>query len=211
MVAVLMAATAIRAEKMPYRCELGLQGGTSYYVGDAAAHIFMHPREAYGAQFRYKFTNRWALQVKGQAEHIAFKHKGEKGDNRLASVDAVGEFNFFRFGERTYDTRIKPWTPYIFLGLGTSLYAGSKPYTKAAVYLPFGVGIKWKFSDRLGIQAAWQHNLYFTDNLEAKKELDNTYKLNGSNILNNDLTGTVTFGIVFEFLQQKRVCRTCRW
>ena len=58
------------AQEQPYLCELGLQGGCGYYVGDAAAHIFMHPREAYGVHFRYKFTKRWAIQAKVSGQRI---------------------------------------------------------------------------------------------------------------------------------------------
>ena len=54
----------LRAEQLPYLCDFGVQGGLGYYIGDAQGHPFMMPREVYGAQFRYKFNNRWALQVK---------------------------------------------------------------------------------------------------------------------------------------------------
>ena len=54
----------------PYLCEIGLQAGCGYYVGDATPHIFMNPREAYGIHFRYKFTKRWALQVKASGQRI---------------------------------------------------------------------------------------------------------------------------------------------
>lgn len=203
------------AEEKTYLCELGLQGGAGYYVGDAIAHIFMRPREAYGAQFRYKFDHRWALQVKGQAGTIVYPYQEQNYHNQVVGLDAVAEFNFFRFGEKTYDVRIKPVTPYIFLGLGCAVYNGdvlaSDPRLKAAVYLPFGLGLKWKFSQHFGLNLAWQHNLYFADNLEGIADYDNTYSLNGSNILNCDLTGAVTLGLVVEFAEKKRACRTCQW
>ena len=63
-----MSASA-QTERM-YRCELGLQGGCGYYVGDATEYVFQDVREAYGLHFRYKFDRRWALQVKGLAHHI---------------------------------------------------------------------------------------------------------------------------------------------
>jgi len=220
---VLLSAASMRAEQLPYLCELGLQGGIGYYVGDANPHIFMYPREAYGLQFRYKFTNRWALQVKGQGQRIAFKYPvagvGIHGDlsnpemrqNMLINVDVVAEFNFFRFGERSYDTRIKPITPYIFLGIGGAIYGAESPFNCFGAYIPMGIGMKWKITQHFGLNVAWQHNIYFDDNLEAEKDYDNTYQLNGSNILNNDITGALTLGIVFEFAQQKSRCRTCEW
>ena len=44
---------------------------------------------------------------------------------------------------------------------------------------------------------------------EYPNTLDNSYKMNGSNIMNNDLTSTLTLGIVFEFTPQKKPCVLC--
>lgn len=41
------------------------------------------------------------------------------------------------------------------------------------------------------------------------KTLDNSYKMNGSNIMNNDVTSTLTIGVVFEFTPQKKLCVLC--
>lgn len=212
----------VRAGNGPYLIELGLQGGVNYYVGDAQHIIFTHPRETYGAQFRYKFDRRWALQIKGQASRIAFRYPvydagftPEEGSsqsiltNKFISLDAVAEFNFFRFGENWSGT--KPYTPYIFLGAGLSLYDGYRPYSNMGFYMPFGVGFKWKFAEHCGLQLAWQHNVYFKDDLENIEDYDDVEKLNGSNFLNCDLTGSFTFGLVFDFIEAKKVCRTCDW
>lgn len=214
----LSSVSVLHAEELRYLCEAGMQGGLSYYVGDATQHIFMNPRYAAGAQFRYKFTPRWALQVKGQWQQIKFPAPDEQGtpvkgsfqENKIVSIDATAEFNFFRFGERQYDSRIKSLTPYIFLGFGMGLY---NDYRQTGAYIPFGLGLKWKFSQRFGLNIAWQHQFFFTDNLENNVLYDNypnDYKMNGNNILKNDLTSTLTLGIVFEFGKQKVVCRRCR-
>ena len=44
-----------QTERM-YRCELGLQGGCGYYVGEATEYVFQDVREAYGLHFRYKLS-----------------------------------------------------------------------------------------------------------------------------------------------------------
>ncbi len=214
-----------RADERPYLCELGIQAGCGYYVGDATTHIFNHPREAYGAHFRYKFDQRWALQVKGLTQRIAgpdyndqrqrkYDSNGKSvlWQNNLINVDAMAEFNFFRFGAKSYDRRVKPITPYIFLGAGVALYGnGQNAFSNIAFYIPCGLGMKWKFSERFGLNLAWQHNIYMADNLEGVAILDNAYHLNGSNLLNFDVTSQLTLGIVFEFAKEKKVCRTCRY
>ena len=112
--------------------------------------------------------------------------------------------------------RIKPYTPYLFLGIGAGYYGfgwANEPNTgiPASVYFPFGIGFKWKFAPRWGLNIAWQHNLYFKDNLENSSQYSNTHELNGSNILENDLTGQLTIGIVFDFCKSKRACTTCNF
>lgn len=202
------------AQSRTYQCEVGLQAGCGYYVGDATPHIFMNVREVYGGHVRYKFDQRWSLQVKGLAQRITGPMmEGEKVlDTRwqtgMINMDAMAEFNFFRFGAKEYDKRVKPITPYMFLGVGCGLYGAG--YRTPGFYIPLGFGLKWKFSDRFGLNLAWQHNLYVADNIEAEDALNNTYKLNGSNIFNCDLTGQLTLGIVFEFAMEKKVCRFCK-
>ena len=234
---VIVLPALVWADTRMYRCELGLQAGGSYYVGDATRHIFTNPLETFGGQFRYKFDKRWAMQVKAQRQRITFREHGTEGTlyyNPMWHVDVVGEFNFFRFGERGYDMRVKPITPYMFIGLGVSVYnetatessdnafplligSGNKP--KAGMYIPLGIGMKWKFADRWQLHVVWQHQIYFVDNIEGLPALDGRtnpavgggrYGLNGTNILNNDLTSTLTLGIVFEFAKEKKICKVCR-
>ena len=226
-----------QTERM-YRCELGLQGGCGYYVGDATEYVFQDVRETYGLHFRYKFDQRWALQLKGLAHHIkgqftaeadamvrpgdrtSFQASedatiiGQPWETQMVNVDVVGEFNFFRFGVRQYDERIKPITPYIGVGIGIGMcmepnwaWRGYSPVVQ--VYVPFVVGVKWKIADRWQLQAAWQHNVYFADNLEGIDDLNNAHQLNGSNFLNNDVTSQLTVGIVFEFAQDRKICALC--
>lgn len=207
------------AQEQPYLCELGLQGGCGYYVGDAAAHIFMHPREAYGVHFRYKFTKRWAIQAKVSGQRIMgydYTMRGEKLDTKwqsqLVNADVMAEFNFFRFGDTNVnDSRIKPYTPYIFIGLGAGVSGVGNEKMSASGYIPLGIGFKWKFSEHCGLNIAWQHNIYFADDLEGKNELNNKYHMNGWNWMNCDVTGMLTAGIVFEFAQAPKSCRICNW
>lgn len=203
------------ADNRPYLCELGVQAGCGYYVGDATPHIFQDVRETYGAHFRYKFDQRWALQVKGLAHTIKGKRPAVENTEqqlywtgKMVNADVMVEFNFFRFGNRQYDARIKPYSPYIFLGLGASLYG--KNMNKIACYIPVGIGFKWKFSKHMGLNIAWQHNIYLADNLENIDEFGNTYNMNGANIMNCDITSQLTLGIVFEFAKKKKVCKFCQ-
>ncbi len=218
-----LCAISVEAGNGPYLLELGLQGGMSYYVGDANRHIFMHPREVYGLQFRYKFDRRWALQVKGQYARYGFKYpvdgagfvpdlsKQQVLTNKMISVDICAEYNFFRYGNDWGTGNIRPYTPYIFLGLGGSLYDGYESYGNLAFCIPFGFGFKWNFAQHCGLILAWQHAMYFVDNLENIDDYNNVERLNGTNFLNCDLTGCLTFGLIFDFVEAKKICRSCDW
>lgn len=211
--ATLLAMSVWAQPQRKYQLELGLQAGCGYYVGDATPHIFHNVRETYGAHLRYKFNYRWALQLKGMHHVIRGPIYDETGavwgewQNKMINLDVMAEFNFFRFGVSEYDPRIKPITPYIFAGIGVSMY--SRYYQTPAAYFPFGFGLKWKFAPRWGLNLAWQHNLFFADDLEGTDSYGNTFNLNGSNILNFDLTGQLTLGIVFEFAREKKICQFC--
>ena len=207
----LLSVGILQAEELRYRMDVGVQGGVNYYVGDGVKHIFTYPRPAAGAQLRYKFTSRWALQLKGMWSQIAFPNYDTDGvkftDKRnMGNLDIVAEFNFFRFGTKQYDERVKPITPYIFLGIGASLYNDGK---QVGAYIPLGFGLKWKFAKHCGLNVMWQHQIFLTDELEGVGHYGNTYNLNGSNIINNDVTGMLTVGIVFEFMKQRAVCPLC--
>jgi len=212
---VLLTAPAQARNTGMLHCDLGIQGGCGYYVGDATPHIFTNVREAYGAFFRYRFTQRWALQLQGNTQRLVGYNPDGMGfadkslgtwTNQLANLDLTAEYNFFRFDQSQYDARVKTYTPYIGLGIGLSVHS---QWTKVSGYIPFVVGFKWKFAPRCNLQIAWQHNVYFSDNLENVPEYDNLHKLNGSNILNNDVTGHLILGLSVAFAAEKKVCRLC--
>lgn len=230
---LVLCSVACMADNRMYRHELGVQAGAGYYVGELAPHIFQSTREVYGVQFRYKFDQRWALQTKLQRQRVVNKIEvnQELGitssglyQNPMWHWDVTAEYNFFRFGHRGYDYRVKSITPYIFLGIGASLYNyyGDQfdevtypklgDNMKCGIYFPVGVGLKWKFADRWQLQAAWQHNVYVYngDALEGLDAYNDIHNLNGSNIMNNDIASTITVGIVFEFGKGKKICAFCR-
>lgn len=202
-----------------YHMEIGIQGGGGYYAGDATKHIFRDVKETYGGHFRYKFDRRWSLQAKGLYHHIGGSFDEEvvtktettvvrrKWQNSMANVDVMCEFNFFRLGLSEYDRRIKRYSPYVFVGFGLSLY--NKGFSTVGCYIPVGIGFKYNFGQRFGINIAWQHNIYLKDNLENIPRYGNTFKMNGSNIMNNDITSQFTLAFIIELIRKNRICRYC--
>lgn len=232
---LLLLPMALLADNRPYLCEIGLQGGCGYYVGEAAPHVFQNVQYAAGGHFRYKFTNRWSLRLEGMYQLLEGPYKDYREPNnpylsvfpadgrwqtKMANIDVAAEFNFLRFGMPEYDERIKPYTPYLFLGVGMGILPGSRgDWTAVAAYFPVGIGFKWQFCKWGALHVQWQHNIYCSDDLENVwvpnadgkmiNPLGNTYDLNGTNIMNMDVTSQLTLGIVFAFGQKRKVCKLC--
>lgn len=205
---LLMHPYVLCAQPKQFFCEVGVKGGTGYYVGERASHIFNHPRWSAGGEARYKIDPRWSLRLQGLVHDIYFVNGDGGYDKMHVNVDVAAEFNFFRLGMKQYDSRVKNYSPYIFLGVGCGVFRYDGSPT-AAAYIPLGIGFRWKFSQRFGLNLAWQHNIYFSDKLEGLPVTNDRYELNGSNIFNNDLTSQLTLGLVFEFVPKKKICQMC--
>lgn len=218
-----------------YFMEVGVQGGASYYIGELAPHVFMSTAESYGAQARVKFDPRWALQLKGQRQRVLnnvdvgneWGIKPGMYKHSMWHVDIVGEYNFFQLGLDEYNISMKPVTPFMFVGFGVTIHdlkqrqynerIGERPLVPLSLYIPLGIGVKWKFAERWQLQMAWQHNVYVWngDGLEGIVDdkcpnlLNNSYEMNGTNIMNNDVASSLTIGVIFEFGRQRKICAYC--
>lgn len=107
--------------------ELGITGGTTFYVGD------INPKQYYpanthlagGLMYRYNFNERYAVRLQGlygnleawdrdaddpvqQARNLGFR-------STLFEASALVEVNFFKYRGLAKDSRI--WTPFVFVGL----------------------------------------------------------------------------------------------
>ena len=211
----------LRADNSVYHLDIGVQAGLGYYVGDATPHIFQDVKEVLGAQFRYKVDQRWSVQMKGQWQRIMYSVSDVEYHNPMWNLDATAEFNFFRFGMHPYDQRVKSITPFLFVGVGTTVYQehalkATQPIEiqgkyNLNLYIPLGIGVKWMFAERWQLQAVWQHQIYVQngDGLEGLPQLNNSHNLNGINIMNNDLVSSLTIGVVFEFWKKRDICVHC--
>lgn len=107
--------------------ELGITGGTTFYIGD------INPKQYYpanthlggGLMYRYNFNERYAFRLQGlygkleawdrdsddpvqQARNLGFR-------STLFEASAVVEVNFFKYRGLAKDSRT--WTPFVFVGL----------------------------------------------------------------------------------------------
>jgi len=191
-----------------YRAEIGLNAGGSYYLGEDNGQLFNHTSPCLSTFVRYRFNTRLALK----AELLATNVVGNKVNNRLIYFgDLCGEFNFFDLEQNPYKRFSKPFSPYIFLGAGlvTDIFTGQKI---PEFSIPFGIGMKVKLATRLNLNIQWCNRLILADNLEGdtspqiSTKYNNPNNLNGTNILNNDVSSTFTIGISYDFWKKECSC-----
>ena len=180
----------------------GIQGGYNYIIGDGN----VQSAAIAGPFIRYKFDRHWAVRAQIQ-QQVTPKYE-------WANADISVEYNFFRYGVDPYDKRVKAISPFIAIGFGFTSNVKKEPIfcvtdkqmkfdlgnclsTLERVYIPIGIGLKWKFADKWQLQALWQHQIYL-----LKDDLDNKgWHGSATNIMNNDVFSTFTVGISVDFFR----------
>jgi len=185
-----------------YHAEIGVNGGGSYYLGDANSQLFNNMQSAYSGFFRFCINPRLAAKI--EIANTVVSGTGFK--NQALATDVCGEFNFFDLEKNEYKQFSKTFSPYIFGGFGGVVY--SRNFTMS---IPFGLGMKVKLGKRWNFNAQWTTRLLLADNLEGptvpgKLELNNTRGLNGTNPFNNDLLSTLTIGLSFDIWRKRCDC-----
>jgi hypothetical protein len=181
-------------EVITFMFDGGVQGGYSYIIGDSGFDSYV----VAGIHVRYKFDQRWSLRAQVQ------QHVYPESSSKWGNIDISAEYNFFQYGIDTYNLWVKEVSPFIALGVGitstlnelkTNPISGLK-----RVYVPIGIGVKWKFADKWQLQATWQHQVYL-----MKDDLDNEgWDGSITNIMNNDMLSTFTVGLSIDFFRYRR-------
>lgn len=202
-----------QGDRISYRMEIGVHGGGGYYVGELAPHVFMSTREAYGAHVRYKFNSRWAIKTQGIRQRVAYIDT-DTINNSIWNIDVTADCNFFNFGQRDFD--ITQVSPFVFAGVGCAMFkTDTTGINRYVPYIPFGIGLKWKFHDRMQLQLAWQHNIHMFGNGDSLDGYSDQYPIRQEekkkNFLNNDVTSTFTLSFVVEFVKYQTKNRNIRY
>ena len=198
--------------------EFGLFGGVSYYNGDVNPASQFNPELtnwAIGAVLRRNLSSRWALRLNGMygnikgndltSSSVAQQQRGISFTSVLYEVSGQAEFNFFPYCVANSEIY---FSPYLFIGLGgfrfnttngtgqevANLNTENVGYSKTAVMLPFGVGVKAKLSSRFLIGAEWGFRKTWTDYID---DVSTTYALTGRQRGNSKTNDYYTFaGII---------------
>ena len=182
-----------------YRGEIGVNGGGSYYLGDANSVLFKNMQLAYGGFFRFNYNPRLAVKVEATSTSVQVTGF----NNHVFAMDMTGEFNFFDLEKNENKKDSKIFSPYIFAGLGLMNYLYNNKISLGPS-IPFGLGMKVKLNSRWNLNVQWTTRLLLADDLEGKPQFNNPDLLNGSNPFNNDILSSLTIGISYNIW--KKIC-----
>lgn len=160
--------------------ELGGFAGVDYYNGDLNPAVpYNKIKPVYGFMARYSKGTRWAFRTNFTTGVLASDGKYARVDvvndqsfeKVLSDLSIVAEFNFFDYFTGSQKDYV---TPYIFGGISmfghdTSSFVQSLTFTNLS--LPFGVGVKYSLTKKLGITVEWKMHKAFAD------DIDNTITL----------------------------------
>ena len=201
---LLLLAGLVNAQEDTYFAEIGVHGGSSYYLGDANNVLFKNAQLSYGLIYRQKFNPRLAAHLSWNSTIVAgsglIDDVNIPFNNRVNAFDLAGEFNFFSYERKEYLPFSKTFTPFVFAGVGGVLG------DSVGVSIPFGVGFKMMLGDRLNLNIMWSNRLMFNDNLEGEADFNDHAELNGTNIFNNDMLSTLSVGITLNIWKKKCDC-----
>ncbi len=196
-----------------YRYEVGGGIGMSSYLGDAnRGNVLRHPGWTAGGIFRYVIDRRWSLKanlyvvsINGDSSGATVYPDGATYEfsSTLYDVGAQMEFNFFNFGIGSKYMNLKRITPYLTVGLGGVLAAPDVGGNAFTLVLPMGIGVKYKWKERLNLGLEFTMRKSFGDGLDGLSDLNG---IKHSFAKNTDWYSVLMMSITYEFGKRCKVC-----
>ncbi len=172
---------AVAQTEPEYRLEVGGGVGMVSYEGDFNGNIFRNPQAAFSLLAKYRWNPRVAL-----AMNISYMQlKGSAKD---------GTGMEYRGAQRL--------TPYIFIGLGTTVYKTDK--AQLAMNVPLGGGVKYKAADRVNVALEWAMHFTGSDRLDG---VSAPYGIKSSGLFKNtDCYSHLRLSVSYDLWAK---CKTC--
>ncbi len=178
--------------------DVGIKGGTTYYLGDLNSTLFNKLQPVGGAYIRYNINSRWATKAQGVMGKIT-----DPMSQKFIDVSLQQEFNFFEYGLLKTGDFEYTFSPYICAGIGLTSFITNGD----AIFspnIPFGIGVKYKLFDRINIGLEWTMHKLFTDDFDG---VDDPYQIGGSSLLNNDWYSLCTLNIGIDLGERYKFCK----
>jgi len=203
--------------------DLGIAGGLSYYVGEInpSKQMMNGPKSSIGLFYRKNINKRYALRYGVNYAKLTATDKVRSTDlseyrhlsfsSDLWEAYGVIEFNFIPYQINNRAT--SKFSPFVFIGLA-AFKVESEVRGRGldvlesdliSVSIPFGLGVKFNFSENLGLAIEWGMRKTFSDKVDGlPKKYADGYQL--SNSQNNDWYSIVGLTLNYKILTHKDRC-----
>ena len=209
-------ATVTRAQDDPqYRMEIGAGVGMVTYEGDFNGNILKNLQPMGALVGRYNFDPYKDLRLnlaygklKGSSDNVKtyypdYQEQSYSFHNTVIDMSLVFEYNFWPYGTGRDYRGAKPFTPYIFGGLGATYVNGEQKNVFTA-NVPLGIGAKYKVNERLNVGLDWTIHFSLSDELDGVKD---PYRVKSSGMFKNtDCYSMLQLSVTYSFSAK---CRTC--
>lgn len=216
---ILCFATAVRADGLEYRYEVGAMVGGSSYYGDANYTSPINNINVMGGVvWRYNINPRMAVKTNLAVARISGTTEGL--DNRfpggdvefgrlLCDLGAQYELHFFAYGDGSGYKQSRRLVPYLLAGVGMT-YAPAPAKHVFTANIPVGVGLKWKVAPRLNLGCELTYRFSFSDNLDVTREtapiLNDPYGIDGGFLKNKDSYSFLSIFVTYDLSPKYRKC-----
>jgi len=204
---------AVAQTEPEYRLEVGGGIGMAFYEGDFNGNIFKNPQASFSLLARYKYNPRVAvamnityLKLEGSAKDVTSYVPAQWQDysfkRKTGDVGVRLEYNFWPYGTGMEYRGAQRLTPYIFIGLGTTVYKTDK--AQLAMNMPLGIGAKYKAADRVNIGLEWAMHFTSTDRLDG---VSSPYGIKSHGLFKNtDCYSHLRLSVTYDLWAK---CKTC--
>jgi len=189
-----------------YKYEVGPFVGMTGYLGEANnGNVFKHPSFTVGGIFRYVHNSRWAFKANLNYANIRGDSEQDESwypegvnytfNSSLVDLGLTAEFNFLNYGRGPTYKRYKPISPYMVAGVGF-VFAICDGHNQASFTVPLGIGVKYKYKDRMNLGFEFTMRKEFSDRIDGLSDL---YGIKHSFAKNTDWYSFVTLSVTYEF------------
>lgn len=214
---LLMAPVFKAGAQEDYRFDAGGGFGMTGYLGDAnTSNLWSNPGFDGMLLFRYLRSPRIAFKTgfylgtlsgnSADMTDVLPDAATFKFSTTFYELSEMFEFNFFNYGMGEKYRKLKRWTPYITAGVGATVWT-TDGYTGAAFTIPFGIGAKYKLTERLNLGLEFLMKKTFADKLDGPS-LSDPHAIKSGFAKNTDWYSTLSVTLSYEFSKR---CATCNY
>lgn len=211
---LLLAASFICVRAQEYKYEIGGMAGGAFYMGDVnKTTLFKGLNPGLGLVFRYNANFRIAFKgnfawarVTGTTEgldNVFPDHLQTSFDRNLFELGGQFEFNFFPYSDKFAYLNTKRFSPYVLVGLGTTVAPGDNMFF--SLNMPMGVGVKYKLRNRLNLGGEFTFRKLFGDGLD-NEALNDPYQMSGGPLKNKDWYSFFMLSLTWDFGPRNEEC-----